>query len=423
MKLNHFALVNGPKLGKLGRRKKEWDAIRIDDAVKAALDRLDHHVQSRPAFMRLLSCVRAKTSLLKPTLRAGTPGWIAPVFLINRLRNLASRQSHWIRPCETWEPSAGNLRPAFHSLAQHLLAYYSVPRFLDSAWDLPDGPEGFRQQSWFIRIGRGASFRSLNLPLKLTRRMEHYARQAPEHYSVFRALRYGETRGIGGGEQLAREVAAGRLGQRIERPEFWRTVLGFFAAYPEMKLEHVNPIVDFINANKFAGEGVLTAEGPETRAARWPDFSIKGRSLKSILRLVTAWHADLSTNKKAPWCSWRESGIPGYRFLEKRPGEQGDLEWTIQQLLDSGALQTEGRAMRHCVYSYVNRCRRGETTIWSLRLRIDGEEKRMVTIEVDPRKRAIIQARAKCNRWPGARSGEIIRQWAPSAGLRLDVEV
>jgi hypothetical protein len=36
----------------------------------------------------------------------------------------------------------------------------------------------------------------------------------------------------------------------------------------------------------------------------------------------------------------------------------------------------------------------------------------MVTLEVDPRRRLMIQARAKCNLPPGARSLEIIRQWA-----------
>jgi hypothetical protein len=88
---------------------------------------------------------------------------------------------------------------------------------MDSAWDLSDGPEGFRQQSWFIRLGRGASFRSLNLPLAVTRRMEHYLRQAPDHYSVSQALRYGETCGMGGGEKLAREIAVGRLVFRVFR--------------------------------------------------------------------------------------------------------------------------------------------------------------------------------------------------------------
>jgi hypothetical protein len=56
-------------------------------------------------------------------------------------------------------------------------------------------------------------------------------------------------------------------------------------------------------------------------------------------------------------------------------------------------------------------------------LRVNGEEKRMVTIEVDPRRRAIIQARASCNRPPGARSLEIIREWANRIGLRIDARV
>jgi len=423
MKLNHIALVNGSKHSSFGRRKRERDSARIDAAIKAALDQMDHHVHSRAAFLRLLDSVRGHTSLLKPTLRRGTPGWVAPLFLLNRLRNLAIRCSHWIRPCETWQPSANSIRPALRSLAAHLLTHYPVPGFMDSAWDLPDGPEAFRQQSWFIRLGRGASFRSLNVPLILTRRMEHYLRQAPDHLPIFQALRYCETRGIGGGELLAREIALGRLGQRIERPDFWRTVLRFFVAYPEMEIEHVNPIVDFIHANKFAGAEVVTADGVESQKAPWPDFSIEGRSLKSMLRLVPAWHADLGITKETPWCSWRKSGIQGYHFLEKRPGEEGDLDWTIVELLDSSALHAEGRAMHHCVYSYADRCRRGETTIWSLRMRAKGEEKRMVTIEVNPHQRSVIQARAKCNRWPGARSGEVIRQWATAAGLRIDIEV
>ena len=74
--------------------------------------------------------------------------------------------------------------------------------------------------------------------------MEHYVRHAPDHYTAAQALRYGEARGFGGGEELVREIAIGPLGQRIEHADFWRTVLSFFVAHTEMKREHVNPIVD-----------------------------------------------------------------------------------------------------------------------------------------------------------------------------------
>jgi len=44
----------------------------------------------------------------------------------------------------------------------------------------------------------------------------------------------------------------------------------------------------------------------------------------------------------------------------------------------------------------------------------------MATIEVYPRKRAIIQARAKCSLRPGVHSLEIMGRWAARAGLHLD---
>ena len=253
--------------------------------------------------------------------------------------------------------------------------------------------------------------------------MEHHVRQAPDHYTVAQALRYGETRGLGGRGELAREVASGWLGRRIDHSDFWRSVILFLAANSEIEIEHVNPIIDCIQANKFGGEEVLTEKGTATRTAPWPDFAMKGRTVKSILRLVSAWHTDLSANKLGRCFSWQKSSIQGYRFLEERAGEEGHFDWTIQELLDSGALHAEGRAMRHCVYTYADRCRRGETTIWSLRLRVKEQGKSLVTIEVDPQRRAIIQVRAKCNRRPGVRSCEIIRQWAAWAGLQCDLGI
>ena len=419
MKFNPFTFSDESK--SKSRRKKEQAANRTDAAIKVALLELYDFKERRDAFLRLLACVRSRTPLLKPAPGRGNPGWVGPVFLINRLKNLAIRQNHWVRPCETWEPASGNLRPIFRSLARHLLTNYSVPGFMDSVWDLPSGPEAFRQQAWHIRLGRGAALRTLNVPVSLTRNMEHHARQAPDHYSGFQALRYGEIKGIGLHESHARELVSGRMGRNLEHPEFWRTVLWFFLAHPETKPEHVNPIIEFIHFNKFAVEEVGTENGTELRTAPFPEFSMKGRTLKSLLRMVSDWQSDLSMDKPGESFSWARSVIQGFRFSEQRSGKEKSFDWSIVELLNSTALLTEGRAMRHCIYTYAKRCRCGETTIWSLRLRINGREKRMVTIEVDPRRRAIIQIRAKCNLRPGGRSREIINQWASSAGLRFEL--
>jgi hypothetical protein len=400
------------------RRYKEQAALRIDAEIKSALDELGAGQERRAAFVRLLAQVRSRTSLLKPGRGRGVPGWVEPIFLLNRLKRLAARQQLWLRPCETWVPPSDNLRPAFRSLAHHLLACYPVPGFLDSVWDLPAGPEGFRQQSWYIRLGRGVGLRTLNLPLVLTRTMEHHARQAPDHYTVPQALRYGEIRGLGGSKALAREIAGGRLGQAIEHPEFWRTVILFLVAQPRISLTDVNPIIDFVQSMKFGDAAAPNENGRGIQNPAWPEFSMKGRTLKSLLRLVSVWHSNLASHKLGRCFAWRQSGIQGYRFVETAAGAPDSFDWTIQEILDNHALHAEGRAMQHCVYTYADRCRRGETTIWSLRLRLKDQEKSLVTIEVDPRRRAIIQVRAQRNRPPGVKSRAIIQQWATSAGLQ-----
>ncbi len=408
-----------PNRDNFSKRQKEQH--RIDTEIRAALRQFEGYPERQAAFERLLRWVRSHTELLKPAPGQGSVGWAGAVFLINRLKNLAARQRQWLRPPETWRPTDGNLRLVFRSLAHHLLALYPVPGFMDSAWDLPAGPEGFRQQAWCIRLGRGASVLELNLPLALTRKMAHYVRLAPDHHTVPQALRYGEIRGLGANEDLAREIVIGRLGRKIEHPEFWRTVLWFFVKHPELPLDQVNPVIDFIQETKFGGEEILTEHGVARRAPPWPAFSMEGRTPKSMLRLVDAWHLELGRTKKSGSFAWPPSGLQGFHFLEKL--EETDHEWIIRELLDSGALFDEGKAMRHCVYTYAPCCRRGETTIWSLRLRVEDREKRMATIEVDPRKRLIIQARAKSNRRPGVRSLEVLRQWAAWARLQIGVRI
>lgn len=396
--------------------RKQQAASRIDAAIKEALETLSSNEARRSAFLRLLAQVRERTALLRPV--SGQPargGWVAPVFLVNRLRNVAERSHFWLRPCETWCPEGEGLRLVFRSLVQHLFARYSVPAFMDFAWDSAPGPAGFRAQSWYISLARGASLRSLKVPVALTRRMEHHARLAPDHYTATQALRHGETLGLGGSEPLAREIAASRLGRDASHGGFWRTVIRFLAFHSELT-PHAGAIVEFIHASKFAEEEVFGPGGLETRPAPWPAFRLEGRTAQSLLRLAQAW---VSAGPDSGGHSWGPSGFRAYRF-EETGGESGILDWSIVELLGSGALRAEGAALRHCVFTYTDKCRRGESAIWSLRLRVENVEKRMATIEVDPRHRSVVQVRAKQNRPPGGRSSAIIREWARQAELRWD---
>ena len=77
---------------------------------------------------------------------------------------------------------------------------------------------------------------------------------------------------------------------------------------------------------------------------------------------VSHWFASING-----W-SWRQSGIHAFRYVEPRTHET-QLDWSIVELLNRSALYAEGRAMHHCVHSYATKCLRGDSTIWSLRLR------------------------------------------------------
>ena len=415
MKIYHSWKLEQSSSRHTGQRKKENHArAQVDTAIKKSLDELRSDNNRQAAFLRLLACVRTRTSLLKLVPGRGGSNWIALVFLVHRLKNVAARHRFWIRTIETWRPDCVDFRRMFRSLIHHLFGRYSVPGFMDSVWDMPTGPDAFRQQVWWIRLARGSSLRSLNLPIRLTRRMEHHARCAPDHFKVVQALRYGEMRGLGGSECVACAIAESRLGRATDEFSFWRTVLNFIAAHPELPLSRLSAIIDYIQTNKFAGEEVLTANGLESRAAPWPEFSMKGRTPQALLRLVDAWHFELPTAERHP-CSWRH-GLQAFRYLERRT-DGSELDWSIVELLNPSALYAEDRAMHHCVYTYSDRCFRRESSIWSLRLRAEGREKRMATIEVDPSCRTVVQVRARHNRRPGHRSRSIIRQWAIAAGL------
>ena len=59
--------------------------------------------------------------------------------------------------------------------------------------------------------------------------------------------------------------------------------------------------------------------------------------------------------------------------------------------------------LHHCVGSYAKRCIAGENSIWSVRYKTDDEEaeqRHVLTIAVDNKKRKVTQARGKFNLQP-----------------------
>lgn len=371
----------------------------------------------RTAYERLLAHVQQHTDLLQPRRKCGDRPGNTRCQLNVGLLALALHEDDWLRPVENWMPPNAGSWCQFRSLAEHLLTNYPVPEFMASAWfELPFGRKQLHHE-WYKRLGLGQSIRSCNLPMKFSKRMVHWFNQAPHHLSVVQGIRWAQVRGLGGTKELAVAVASTRLGKVLEHEDFWLTVLQFFLRNPKMDLVHVGPIVDFLQYQRFEPcDGIVRQQGPPQ-----PNYSMEGRTLRSMLRQVEEWHYQLGLERAAVALRWNRCRIGEFVVVDGHEHLGNLRRWSITELLTDQDLFEEGRTLRHCVATYTKRCHMRQTSIWSLRMENDHGIHPVLSIEVDPVKRTICQARGRCNRMPKDHEKEIMRRWAAKEGLRLGV--
>ena len=385
-------------------RKEAAKAV-IDRAVRKVLKAAGRRSPLRIALERLIRQVRGRADFFRAA-RVGAADEVA-----DGLLSLASFHKDWLRPVEDWSPPEANPLPQFSALAHHLLALYPVPPVLASAWFRGQDFVGRRWQRAFLHIARGKTGRTAPLPITPTRRMAHEFLNAPPHLTIEQALRGAEVVGLGGTPELASAIADTRLGHDFTCDSFWRTVFLFFINTPRLDLAHVGPIVDYIEERKYTRRTVEVADGItvalEPDAA---DFSIKGRTVASLLRDIAAWrkHAAVPIGRES--LRWPRCPIGEYRADDGSARE-------IRQLLSALELAVEGRAMHNCVGEYASSCLKGATTIWSLGVEDGGGRKPSVTIEVKPASRTIVQALRPCNEPPDDADKALIRAWADREGL------
>ena len=349
---------------------------------------------------------------------------------LDALLMLALRHEQWQSAPEAWRSSADSpLRAQFGSLSRHLLSRYPVPPFLDTAWFEGFSPEGWQHQDWFIHIGNGQNIRRATLPLRLTEKAAHHFLQAPDDSSIVAALRRGQTLALGGDTYLADAIAASRLGSILPDEAFWQSVIHWLVNNAQRDTAHVAPIVDFLFAQKF-GEPIRPGVGgPLTyHDAPEPGLSMKGRTFAALQRRVEEWHEQLARDARKPRSEWEPCGIAPFH-VQEADTHKTLCTWTIVELTNSRALQEEGREMRHCVYTYANACVNGTTGIWSLRIRPEKDVKtrRLLTVEINLARRAIVQVRGHCNQTLGTHrgngrmrtAGEMLRRWAQEQRLSI----
>jgi hypothetical protein len=317
------------------------------------------------------------------------------------------------RELADWQPRSRNVYRQLESLVRHLFDEYGdVPDWLLNSWTagrLHDG--GVNIAELTLHLGSGQALRRFGgLPVPLTKKLEHHLRLAPAGCTFLEALRYAQL--------AARDalpwfgaVLESRMGRRIGPDDaFWLTVVDFFVAAPMVDPRHFGPVCDWIHQKRSVGIGDEPAQ---------PGFSLKGRSMASVLAQTEQWHRQLAQTRRyghGPTISLSTSwlGLPVPNF--EGGGKKNPVR--ISQLLTYGALLEEGRELHHCVASYLGSCRQGRCAIFGLTL----NGLRAVTLEVVPGG-VIVQARGKHNRPMDASERLWVQRWAAEARLTLSKHV
>lgn len=395
-----------------------YQKLQIDGAIRRVYSRLDGEgTVAAVKFDELLRCVRNRGPriLEGPVLDGHNPG-------VEALANLARFAGAHIRAVSEWPGTMASWRPAVSSLAHHLVCKYEVPRFLSSSWYASGDAAGDRKRNWFVAHASGASFRSLDLPIVMTRKMEHIFLASHDHLAVEFAMRRAELLALGAPPEIVQAVLATRLSVDLNNGEFWRSVWFFLIANATMiDAAEIGPMIDFPQAIRHDRTTVETPAGAIELDPPQPAFSMKGRTVQSLMRLVRDWHHGLARSRRNR--SWAPSTLRPMSVEE--PGDKdpdSPIRWQITELTSSEQLRTEGAALKHCVASYDQLCCQGLSRIWSLRLWRSGEVRRVMTIEVDPKRRAVIQARGRFNQPASGRPLQLLREWAARERLRIAIQ-
>ncbi len=331
--------------------------------------------------------------------------------LMDSIKRLVKLHDFFIRDINDLELKGKSPTKHFLQLVDHLLVKYPVPTFWNNVWD--SKKFGDEWCFWFVEVAQGESvFKTC--PLEITKKQAHRFMQTPAKFHPAEALRIIQFLDMGGDMAGAQGVLScpqvmdhiftkgtNRLNGRVRSDqEFNVELMRWFAQQNMLDIAKYRDITDWLYHKKF--------NAPEDE--RQPNLRMKGRTVEAVLREVERWHYIL--NRYRPLrrqdlskIVWKNSSIGDWIFEEQKKGKENRV-WCIQEITCAKELVEEGRAMSHCVGSYVRSCQEGSKSIFTMR---DMGE-RALTIEIWGG--CIRQAKGKRNRNPTPKEMQILERFA-----------
>ncbi|PQO44473.1 PcfJ domain-containing protein [Blastopirellula marina] len=371
----------------------------------------------RQAYWDLIRIVRERSQILNRHLIANFRWDHRFVRFVEGLAAAVEHQDRWIRHPGTWPGSSSGLYGGMRSLMRHLFQRYPVPDFVSNSWFARFPEPWYRPLYLHMAEGRGirqfADRPSIPLSPKAAR---HYL-NAPADLDPIEAQRWAQIVALGGAKAMARKLVCYTvLGECSSDEPFWGSVLRFLVANSPLLHDEEVQIVDFINGQRFRPGHEAWGRGGGMEPLQ-PNFSMKGRTLRSMRRYMIHWREELL--RKRPELAIQTSRWP-HTEIAPMVHRQGGSKWMLFELVSDRALLLEGAAMRHCVKDYLDECVSGRSSIWSLRVNRGPKSERMATIEVSPKTKRIVQAQGKCNSSPTPEAWQVLENWAEREGLEFN---
>lgn len=307
----------------------------------------------------------------------------------------------WIRSPLSWSKESGI------SIVEHLFVRYQTPEYLYKIW-IKTNRIDFKWLSWFLLIAQGGSMKKAarNFGWRFSSKTLQYLLEADKTLSPIEAYIYAEIKRMNGSDRMINLILdCPPFVVDLTNPttdddfiRFWRNSVQWVIQHEnEITDRQINHVLDWA-MHEFTESGM--------RGNRC--FSWRGRSLERVLERSTEyrqmiWRPNQVMHHTAEYrpARWQEIDVDW-----ETEGEIGDV-WSFTELNSSKELHEEGRVLKHCVGGYSNRCVVGNSAIVSLK----KNGKRLITIELNPVDKSIIQARGKRNRNPDETEMKIIRKW------------
>jgi hypothetical protein len=330
---------------------------------------------------------------------------------LNAVRNLS--QLEWVRPLGDWSPKGKASETLARSLLGHLLAVYRLtPFLLRAGWH--GGYVGLECTDFVARVGKGTSAHKLMngrfLPFTMTKAMTHEFMATRGRFSFVEGIRRAQLEclrsgaGVLGGS-LKDPWLSVPYGVGYHREDYLLTILQWIANQNMLEPGSLSPLGDYIDH--------MAAEGA---------FPMAGRSAAVMYRNMEDWHQALTKKREAGKLeAYTPSGISAAEWTNRRRvnGNHVEEKISVVELLSNKDLYREGKALRHCVFSYGYRVQAGRVAIFSLRRGSDFEtDERLLTLEVDIAQRKVVQIRGWRNRHATTQEMKWVRQWADKSRVR-----